>query len=141
MNNTKSLEITPSKRFFNYLQISNAVKSTDPEISFFIKAYAFRQAYDLISSNKASQDTFHNFSSLYFVFKKEVAFYDESKMTKELFAKFLEKYYLKLEFKTLDVLYRSRDLLEIMHSFGPFDELTTRRSILISIILLYSGIF
>lgn len=133
------METRSSQRFSNYLQISNSIKTTDPEISCFIKTYAFRQAYDLISSNKVSQDAFNNFSSLYGAFKNEVSYYDDSKITKDIFSKFLEKFYSKIEFKTLDILYLSRDLLEIMHSF-TFDELTTRRSKNM-LIYINSGVF
>jgi hypothetical protein len=69
--------------------------------------------------------------TLYTTYKLEKDSYQSknklNEVKKEEFQKYLESFFSKMDFKNLDNLYLSRDMLELLLKFGPLDDLTVKR--------------
>jgi len=118
-------------KFYNYIQEADKIKNQNIDIYFFIKSIAFRSIYSFISLEIFPNEEKKKIKTLYTTYKNEKdSFQSKNKLNeikKEEFQKYLESFFSKMDFKNLDNLYLSRDMLELLLKFGPLDDLTIKR--------------
>lgn len=118
-------------KFYNYIQEADKIKNQNIDIYFFIKSIAFRSIYSFISLEIFPDEEKKKIKTLYSTYKNEKDSYQSknklNEIKREEFQKYLESFFLKMDFKNLDNLYLSRDMLELLLKFGPLDDLTIKR--------------
>jgi hypothetical protein len=118
-------------KFYNYIQEADKIKNENIDIYFFIKSIAFRSIYSFISLEIFPNEEKKKIQTLYTTYKLEKDSYQSknklNEVKKEEFQKYLESFFSKMDFKNLDNLYLSRDMLELLLKFGPLDDLTVKR--------------
>jgi hypothetical protein len=118
-------------KFYNYIQEADKIKNENIDIYFFIKSIAFRSIYSFISLEIFPNEEKKKIQTLYTTYKLEKDSYQSknklNEVKKEEFQKYLESFFSKMDFKNLDNLYLSRDMLELLLKFGPLDDLTIKR--------------
>ena len=118
-------------KFYNYIQEADKIKNENIDIYFFIKSIAFRSIYSFISLEIFPNEEKKKIQTLYTTYKTEKDSYQSknklNEIKKEEFQKYLESFFSKMDFKNLDNLYLSRDMLELLLKFGPLDDLTVKR--------------
>ena len=118
-------------KFYNYIQEADKIKNENIDIYFFIKSIAFNSIYSFISLEIFPKEEKKKIQTLYTTYKTEKDSYQSknklNEIKKEEFQKYLESFFSKMDFKNLDNLYLSRDMLELLLKFGPLDDLTVKR--------------
>ena len=118
-------------KFYNYIQEADKIKNENIDIYFFIKSIAFNSIYSFISLEIFPKEEKKKIQTLYTTYKLEKDSYQSknklNEVKKEEFQKYLESFFSKMDFKNLDNLYLSRDMLELLLKFGPLDDLTVKR--------------
>ena len=118
-------------KFYNYIQEADKIKNENIDIYFFIKSIAFRSIYSFISLEIFPNEEKKKIQTLYTTYKLEKDSYQSknklNEVKKEEIQKYLESFFSKMDFKNLDNLYLSRDMLELLLKFGPLDDLTVKR--------------
>lgn len=116
-------------KFYNYINVADKSKSIYPKIYYFIKTYAFRFIYEYISNENFPYEERMKIIALYNAFReeKENDPISQEKVTKEEYDQFLEFFFSKMDFCNLDMLYVSKDMLEIILCFGSLDKLSIDR--------------
>lgn len=116
-------------KFYNYINVADKSKEIYPKIYYYIKTYAFRFIYELISNENFPYDERMKIITLYNAFREEEENnpISQAKITKEEYDQFLEFFFSKMDFCNLDMLYVSKDMLEIMLCFGSLDKLAVDR--------------
>ena len=118
-------------KFYNYIQEADKIKNQNIDIYFFIKSIAFRSIYSFISLEIFPNEEKKKIQTLYTTYKSEKDSYQSKNKLNEIkrdeFQKYLESFFSKMDFKNLDNLYLSRDMLELLLKFGPLDDLTIKR--------------
>ena len=119
------------KRFYNYLTVADKYTGDLKSIYFFIKKNAFQEIYDHISDPNFKESEKGKITDLYENYSKELEYAKNEniykEVTKEELADFLETFYSKMDFNNLEMLLVSKDMLELLLTFGPMDDLTARR--------------
>ena len=119
------------KRFYNFLTVADKYTGNLKQIYFFIKKNAFQEIYEYLSDPSFRESERGKITELFNSYSKELAAAKNENIntdvTKEELSNFLETFFSKMDFNNLEMLLVSKDMLELLLTFGPMDDLTARR--------------
>lgn len=124
-----------SDLFTKYNTIIEAANNyrQNPNLYYTLKDYIFRKICYVLSKNSSAlkEDQKAIFDKGLNEFKSESANFNQSNlMTKDQYILFLENFYAKIDFDTINsfMLHVCKDLTEVLEMYGPIDDLFKRRS-------------
>ena len=115
------------KLFLRYNKFADSYKNGQPNIYFFLKDCGFKRILKANGNrfpNPESQNMFNSFQT-----EKQQAQWQRQKMSKDEYRRFLEDFFKKMDFNTVDL--ETCELLKLLTEnlgiFGNFDDLTNKR--------------
>lgn len=115
--------------FLRYNRFADSYRVNSPNLYFFLKDCGFQRVFKGNGNrfpNPETQNMCNTFSS-----EMQQAKWQRQSMTKEEYRRFLEDFYKKMDFNTVDL--ETCELLKLITEnlgiFGPFDDLTNKRII------------
>ncbi len=115
--------------FLRYNKFADSYKMSQPNIYFFLKDCVFQRIYKANGNrfpNPESQNMCNSFQ-----IEMQQAQWQRQKMTKDEYKRFLEHFFKKMDFKTVDL--ETCEILKLITEnlgiFGGFDDLTNKRII------------
>ena len=115
--------------FLSYIKIAESYKNVNQNIYFFLKDCGIRRLFSSNGNRFPNQDAQNICNN--FKIEMNNANWNQNRMSKEEYHRFLEDFYKKMDFHTIDLetCERLKIMTENMGVFGPYDDLTQKRII------------